>query len=218
MTTLRMVTWNVQGMAPRWRSRRAAMVGALRAARPDIVALQECAWRLRHQSMQLAGPLHMRARRAGTLGLISRFLVGSHTYPLPAKAKGGSKRALIADVAGIRVVVTHMPLDRQIHLRNAKRFIELAQASDRPFVVCGDMNERPGDPMLELFRQAGFADAWTGEHGETWPSDAPRGRIDFILTNGAIQATKTELLRPDPPASDHLGLLAELELASSHIV
>ena len=194
------------------------MIRALRHAQPDVVALQECAWRFRHQSMQIAGPLGMRASGAGTLGLVSRVPVRTEVRRLPAKARGGSRRALIADVGGVRLATIHWPLDRPVRESHAHTVVTWALETDMPFVLCGDFNERPGGSPIAILRDAGFVDVWPGEGGETWPSNAPRFRLDFILVRGEVEIGRVELLRPYPPASDHHGLIAELRVVEPRSV
>lgn len=196
-------------MAPAWRDRRARIVETLAQEAPDVVALQECAWRLRPQSMQIARKLGMRWGWAGTLGIASRERIRVNRRPLPARGRGGSKRVLCATVGPMRIWVVHLPLDPDVRIASARSFVALADASPGPIVVCGDFNERPGAPAVTELRNAGFTDAWTGPEGFTWPTREPLARIDFVLVRD-VEVVGAHLLRPDPPASDHFGLAVDL--------
>ena len=121
-------------------------------------------------------------------------------------------------------------------------FFRFAQASELlqgpantagPVVLAGDFNadaESPTDPTYQLLLSAGLIDAWEAtnpnEPGYTWPLFlvnpfeyvSPYQRLDLVLTRGAVEATKAEVLgerdvtpkRPLP--SDHAGLVADLRL------
>lgn len=213
MTPVTVVTWNIQGMAPAWRSRKAQLIAALRNAKPDIVALQECAWRLRHQSSSLGRGLRMHATRTGTLGLLTREKAEPlDPLHLTERARGGSKCVLRARVAGLQVWVAHLPLNAGVRERFAGVLAEQAASAPEPVVLCGDFNERSDAAGMQTLLRHGFVDAWRGDGGYTWPSPDPNSRIDFILTFGAVRAVDTALLAPSPPASDHLGLLTRILL------
>ena len=197
-------------MAPRWRARRGVLVDALRAEQPDVVALQECAWRLRPQSSQVASALGMRAGRAGTLGIVAREPFVVERRPWPARARGGSKRLLMASFGSTHVWVVHMQLDAAVRRACAVSMLEWASAlpGDASVIVCGDFNEPPDGSAVTLLRDNGFVDAWTGPGpGHTWPVPAVRTRIDFVLARGSIVPARARLL--EAPASDHRGVLAE---------
>ena len=102
-----------------------------------------------------------------------------------------------------------------------------------PVVLAGDFNadaESPTDPTYQLLLGAGFTDAWEvtnpNEPGYTWPLFlespfeyvSPYQRLDLVLTRGAVEATKANLVgerdvtpgRPMP--SDHAGLVVDFSL------
>ena len=112
--------------------------------------------------------------------------------------------------------------------------------SDRPVILVGDLNSDPkargGVPTRarENLVAAGFTDAWAALHpddpGPTWRvddeiarEDAELGaRLDVVMTRGRAKAVKIQRLGLDlscrTPSgrwpSDHLALLAEVELGS----
>jgi endonuclease/exonuclease/phosphatase family metal-dependent hydrolase len=101
-------------------------------------------------------------------------------------------------------------------------------------VVVGDFNAEPDEPASGRMRDAGFRSAYAeangGDPDVTWPSglqapamdtEGPPGCLDYIWIRGAIRVTASRLVfdRPavgDPTLypSDHIGIVAELELGS----
>ena len=115
----------------------------------------------------------------------------------------------------------------------ATELLQGPAATGMPVVLAGDFNadaESPTDPTYQLLLSGGFTDAWEvtnpNEPGYTWPLFlqspfeyvSPYQRLDLVLTRGAIEATKANLLgerdvtprRPMP--SDHAGVVVDLRL------
>lgn len=110
-----------------------------------------------------------------------------------------------------------------LRIRQAEALLQATP--DAPAVLMGDFNATPeSTPMKTLF--ARWADAWAANTtpGHTVPVDAPRRRIDYILTNSpAWKTTRAEVGHAVFPgnaawktlvatASDHQPVMAELEL------
>ena len=99
-------------------------------------------------------------------------------------------------------------------------------------IVTGDFNARPGEPAHRRMVTAGFRSAMVEANGRepdvTWPSglqapamdtDGAPGCLDYVWLTGAVRVRSARLCfdRPavdDPTlyASDHRGILAELEI------
>jgi endonuclease/exonuclease/phosphatase family metal-dependent hydrolase len=77
--------------------------------------------------------------------------------------------------------------------------------------VFGDMNAAPTAPELQPLLQR-LHDAWSGSDtpGFTYPAEAPRERIDYVLVSP--QFTVRSVRVPDTQASDHRPVVAELVL------
>jgi endonuclease/exonuclease/phosphatase family metal-dependent hydrolase len=76
-------------------------------------------------------------------------------------------------------------------------------------VVLGDLNARPGDPEIELFREAGFVEALEAANispGYTYNSVEPYEQIDYIWVSPDL--TVSDVVIPNSNASDHLGIAA----------
>ena len=94
----------------------------------------------------------------------------------------------------------------------------LAAEPDRPWVVAGDLNARPGSAPLRRLAAAGFADplppdAGGTEHAFTGAED--RTRIDYVLTGPGVTVSAAWIAHPRPSGrlpSDHWPVLADLEI------
>ena len=71
-----------------------------------------------------------------------------------------------------------------------------------PVIVAGDYNAEPDSPTMQLARQSGFIIPKLNPN-LTWPADAPKVEIDYIVIRGmpSIKATSTVL--GEQIASDH---------------
>jgi endonuclease/exonuclease/phosphatase family metal-dependent hydrolase len=175
---------------------------------------------------------------------LSNVQTGSFASALPVQTAHGTFElargwmAVDARVRGtsVRFITTHLevagpPAAAAVQLLQAGELLDGPAATPLPVVMLGDFNARPGRPTYERLRAAGFDDAWTranpdGPAGHTCchrqplddPGDALRGRIDLILTRGAIAATEAFVVGDEPAAfrdglwpSDHAGVVATLE-------
>ena len=88
---------------------------------------------------------------------------------------------------------------------------------DGPGLVGGDLNETPDGTAVRWLSQRlwdCFATAGEGP-GETFRSDQPTARIDYLFANDRVRVERAWVLRgPEAAAgSDHLPLFADLVLA-----
>ncbi len=79
-------------------------------------------------------------------------------------------------------------------------------------VIAGDLNSQPGSDILGRFADAGFVSAWDDVDGpgHTFPADAPRARLDWVLHTPDLVVS--EAVVGDSTASDHRPLLAVIEM------
>ncbi len=130
----------------------------------------------------------------------------------------------------VEFCVTHLSLSPRARERSVRQLAEwLQRFGSAPKIVVGDLNDVPSSlPLQFLLRNAQppFADAWQlfkgNEGGFTFPSHAPRLRIDYVLFTPpeAFVVEDVRLvgdvatvdgLRP----SDHLGVVATLRLRAT---
>jgi endonuclease/exonuclease/phosphatase family metal-dependent hydrolase len=89
---------------------------------------------------------------------------------------------------------------------------ELAAAGD-PVILAADLNEVAGGAAWESLAK-GRRDAAGDDATPTFPSTAPRARIDAILVDPAVEVRSYEVVGGAAArrASDHLPVLVELAL------
>jgi endonuclease/exonuclease/phosphatase family metal-dependent hydrolase len=130
----------------------------------------------------------------------------------------------------------HLPADEALRDDQARLLLEWLATSPPTVgqILVGDFNAEPSEPAAERIRGAEFRSAFAEANGTdpqvTWPSglqapgmdtDGEPGCLDYIWIRGGIRVTSARLAwdRPavgDPTlyASDHVGLVADLELAA----
>lgn len=106
----------------------------------------------------------------------------------------------------LTVLVTHFGLNPD-EAENAVQTV-LSLIPDTPCVLMGDFNLQPDSPILTPIREK-LCDVTPGEL-LTFPSDAPNRKIDYIFVSPSITARR--VVRKEAVLSDHLPLLADLEL------
>lgn len=216
-----------------------AIAGELRRWRADVVLLQEVdrgrAWTGRvdmpavlAKALGTDWTFGSNVRRSATneygTAILSRFpIVASRNVSLPAPP-GTQQRGLLAatlDVDGTKVSVYNT------HLENTSRAARLLQmraitrvlADDpRPMVLGGDLNSRPGSPVLDLARQQ-LHDTWPAVGlgpGYTHSRLSPRTRIDYLLHDDGqdadLEPVAATVLRSG--VSDHWAVRAGYRLIS----
>jgi endonuclease/exonuclease/phosphatase family metal-dependent hydrolase len=126
----------------------------------------------------------------------------------------------------VQVLATHLGLHRRERLAQVDALLGpdwLGSARARvPHLLCGDLNCRPGSPEHRLL-ESSLVDAVLvapprGGRAGTYPARRPLVRLDHVLVSPELRVRRTEIVRgPETRrASDHLPLLAELELPPLH--
>jgi endonuclease/exonuclease/phosphatase family metal-dependent hydrolase len=230
---LRVMTFNVQSC----RHGLDRVAAVIRAAAPDVVALQEVDRGTRRangldQGRELArrtGLEHSAhfatTRMAGGeygVGLVSRFPILStrfYTLPTPRHLEPRGVAHAVLDVDGheVSVYVTHLTnLPRRSELRfDQARFIaRVIQEDPRPVLLMGDLNDAPDSPALLLLKQQ-LADAFAHRGrgpAETYPLPfvLPDLRLDYVLSSPDLTARDVFVLREI--ASDHYPVIADFSM------
>ncbi|MCG6552627.1 MAG: endonuclease/exonuclease/phosphatase family protein [Candidatus Magnetominusculus sp. LBB02] len=81
-------------------------------------------------------------------------------------------------------------------------------------VIAGDFNDVEDSPVITYLMEHGFVDAYRSCHktgGNTFPSQSPNTRIDYIMVRGGVKVHYAELILKDPSLSDHTGVYAVVE-------
>lgn len=222
---LRVVVYNVRGFRDDFH----ALVAVVRHAGPDLVLLNESGPRrklsrfARSLGMEVAAdPLSPFRRRVENAVLVRPpWRVVSHElHRFDRSERFYPRGALIAQIGnlGVRVsaVAVHLGLHPGERSRHARELTDLVPSLAELVVIGGDLNDTPDG------RSAGWIgerlwDAWLlgGDvNGETFPSNDPTARIDYLFVSEGIRVERVMVPRGDPlrAASDHLPVIAELTI------
>ncbi|HAY78209.1 MAG TPA: endonuclease [Planctomycetaceae bacterium] len=239
-TTLRVLCYNIHyGQGTDGRYDVARLANVIKAAKPDLVALQEVDVGVKrsgrvHQARRLAeltnmsvryGPTqHYQGGLYGNAVLTHLPILDVHIQPLPYTLSTGQRTtyprgAISVTVRApnqlpLRFISTHfqhnVPEDRLAEAKAINKFFPLTPAL--PSILAGDMNAVPTSaPVVEL--QKHWANAIDPERTPSAPSQQPKSRIDYIFYQPAQQfrLKQTEVLS-ESVASDHRPVLAVFEL------
>jgi len=204
-------------------SQREPLLDWLETRPADIVILQEVteAW-ARDLAARTAYPnQHLLPREdAYGIGVLSRWpleavspvdLAGDGLPSITGVALVGTQRVRFLGMHTRWPVVPSLARLRDEALRGAA---DLAQASDLPMVMLGDLNVTPDSPAFErLLHSSALRDALAGRQWRpTWQADFwPLAlRIDHILVSPGMCVEQASV--GPPVGSDHLPVLARLRL------
>jgi len=226
---IRVLTYNVhhgEGRDGRLDLERIAKL--IRDSNSDLVALQEVdrgvartggrdlPKELGHLTGMTALFANNYAFQGGQYGnaILSRFPLQRWTNLHYRPIGGGEPRGLlqaVVNVEGAEAVflsthLDHRPDDTERLASVADIESAVAVYGRLPIILCGDFNDLPGSRVdVRLSEQ--FRDAWrvAGQGaGETYPSEAPVKRIDYVWLKGPVQAVAGEVITGD--GSDHAAL------------
>lgn len=226
---VRVLTYNVR----RLRDDRAAVIRILRAARADVVCVQEApggpAWRTRCSELareagmfvlaggrSAAANLLMGAARVDAYGALDLSL---------SRTRGMQPRGVASALLGVGsvrfgLIGAHGGLSAPERHRHAA---EIAVVADRlraagaaAVIIGADLNASPDAPEWSVLvgrGQDAYATKPVGD-GLTYPAVAPRHRIDAVLAEPPIEVLSAETVdRADVlRASDHRPVLAVLRV------
>jgi len=154
------------------------------------------------------------------VAILSRFPIGVIDHRKYENKREAERRGMIrveVDVGGktINFVTTH--LDYQYEdgrVFETEQLLEFLSAQKAPLIVVGDFNDEPtGDAYKLMF--VSFLDAWRSRapgEGLSYPADKPAKRIDYIFTRQSDRIRAKKAWTVNTLASDHLPVVAELEL------
>lgn len=145
------------------------------------------------------------------------------------RASGHLALSVDFDVGGarLRVACTHLrwdrpdrPVDQHQGMQQATELITevIRKAPEALWIVCGDFNARPGEPLVQAFEAAGLLDAYSGRHQPTCNANGEPKAIDFLFHSSVLRAQPDRLppleaLTPMPSEqepSDQLPIAARL--------
>lgn len=123
----------------------------------------------------------------------------------------GFKRLVLEmDSGGIRFFLLHLALNREVRRKQLEYIKKIVSINPEPMIIGGDFNTFAGDSELDTFiRDLKLYDPNT-EGLFTFPSQAPKKKLDFILCSQSVKVTSFSI--PQVLFSDHLPLILDFEL------
>jgi len=211
------------------------IAGVIKAADPDLVALQEVDFMTRRaRGYDLATELGWRTGRASLFGramtydggeygeaVLSRYsFIVSRNIPLPYTGNNEPRAALEVTTilpSGDTIVFigTHLDHtgDETDRILQAKRINEMLVGVRYPVILVGDLNAEPGSAPIMLLEEH-----WGSAYDKdvpvpTYPSGVPSKKIDYVMyyPKERWRVISSEVIQ-DSVASDHCPYLVVLEL------
>lgn len=221
------LTFNIHGGRTHHGVDLPAVAAEIKAARADIVLLQEVDQNLartgfRDEPHVLAAELGMnvyyRAPVRSNAILTAFPVIRWSSTPLPLWPGREQRRlvhaTVLVDGQAVNVFTTHLdqsfPGLRVEQIRAAEGL--MAPYTDTPTILGGDLNSGPGSAVLDSLRsrlQDSWAEVGQGP-GNTVPAGSPRVRIDYLLHNSWLSPRAAQVL--PSRASDHRSLRAVFDL------
>jgi endonuclease/exonuclease/phosphatase family metal-dependent hydrolase len=238
--TLRVMTYNIHvgvGMDKKLDLVRIADV--INAQKPDLVGLQEVdrgvqrtqrideiveIAKLTRMNYDFAFNLRYQGGQYG-VAILSRFPIISMDHRLYQNIREAERRGFIRGeiIVGKRIinfVTTH--LDYQYEdgrLFESQQLLAALKDIKGPLIVVGDFNDIPSGPAYQLMRTQ-FNDAWAEsrapDHGFSYPADKPSKRIDYIFFRSADRVRSKRAWIIQTLASDHVPVVADLEIGGQN--
>jgi len=213
------------------------IAAVIRDEDPDLVALQEVDFKTkRAKGYDLATELGLRTKMAPLFGramaydggeygeaILSRYsYVTTRVVPLPHGEDSEPRAALEAIVMlpggqTIAMVATHLDhlRDDGDRIAQATKIVDVFAENALPTLLCGDLNAEPTSRTMEILLNH-WSPTWGEEPAPTYPSHAPRTKIDYILVAPSDRWRVVDRrVIADEVASDHCAYVATLELVDS---
>lgn len=237
-STIKVMAYNVHHCNPPSKSATGdididTIAGVIRKQNPDLVALQEIDDHTSrsgafNEAEVMAKKLNMhyyfgKAIDYGGGGygvaILSKYpLSDTKTIALPSTEgfKGETRVLALATITlpngkAIRFSSTHLEVssgaNRDLQIKEINR---IATSETLPFIIGGDFNSAEGSPVIQALDQVFTRTCY--QCAPTIPVDRPTKAIDFIaFTKTSPFKVLSHQVIPEPYASDHLPVVAELQ-------
>jgi endonuclease/exonuclease/phosphatase family metal-dependent hydrolase len=237
--TIRVMTYNIHvgiGMDKKLDLPRIAAV--INQQKPDLVGLQEVdrgvertqrideivgLAKLTKMDYAFAFNLKYQGGQYG-VAVLSKFTIMATEHRLYQNTREAERRGFIRaevsiDGRKVNFVTTH--LDYQYEdgrVFEAEQLLTALKDVKGPLIVVGDFNDVPVGGAYKLVSEQ-FADAWTesmsSDQGLSYPADKPAKRIDYIWFRRADRIRPKRAWIVSTLASDHVPVVADLEIERS---
>jgi endonuclease/exonuclease/phosphatase family metal-dependent hydrolase len=234
--TVRVMTFNIHvgvGMDKKLDLKRIADV--INRERPDLVGLQEVdrgvkrtegkdeiteLAKLTRMDFSFAHNLDFQGGQYG-IAILSRFLIQQSDHQKYENKNETERRGMLrveVDVDGRKVSFVTTHLDYQYEdgrLFETEQLLRLLEGVGGTLIVAGDFNDEASGSAYRLMLTK-FSDAWVRGRAQTaglsYPADRPVKRIDYIFYRESDRVRAKKVWVVNTLASDHLPVMAELEL------
>ena len=196
----------------------------IRKVNPDVVAIQEVDSVNRRNNYYVLGrmaeqtgyhayygpTIKYRGGKYGIGVLSKKPALSTKFYPMPHRRE--DRGVLVVEFKKYYLVCTHLSGQyiRDGRCVQVDVIREAVSGLKKPVFIAGDMNARPGTPVMKAFKE--FAVVLSDENKKTAPSNDPRGCIDYVLgTNGSFKVLDEEVIY-GCFASDHLPLYVDVKV------
>ncbi|MEM9173537.1 MAG: endonuclease/exonuclease/phosphatase family protein, partial [Pseudomonadota bacterium] len=123
----------------------------------------------------------------------------------------GIKRLIIElELDDVAIFLVHLSLKYRHRHAQLKHLYDLVAAAQKPAMVIGDFNTFWGQDEIYLFMKAAGLRSANVNNLPSFPSNAPRKELDFVLYQDGIHITHFDI--PNVQLSDHLPLVCEFEI------
>jgi endonuclease/exonuclease/phosphatase (EEP) superfamily protein YafD len=230
----RVMTFNING----GNERTDRVLAAIRAAQPDIIALQELNPSIAaalERDLKNEYPYQLLDPQWGVtgMGIISRFPLRPLAARLPGDRWIGAPQAVEIDTPGQTITLLNFhaipPVGPSEYMtaaigereRQAEAINAFVQAQRTPVVVAGDLNATPFHRAYHILQHGALSDVWQecgSGAGFTWPGNRTIGgvpvlpwfvRIDHLFTTNGIVCLDASVGLWDG-VSDHRAVVATL--------
>lgn len=210
-----------------------AVVNVIKKENPDVVAMQELDKMVKRSGM--IDEAKMIARKAGMnyhffktidydggeygIAIFSKLpLKDAKQIILPKAVATAETRALgyveVQHPSGQKIIFacTHLGIEGEAsRVMQVKAIQNELSATDKPVILCGDLNSSKGSESIDLLLQQ-FRNSCTDNCGFTIPAVRPRRNIDFILTKNANWQVSDYHVVDETYASDHRPVAATFNI------
>ncbi len=135
---------------------------------------------------------------------------------LPRPAGAEQRSALLVEIRlwdrPLTVIVTHLGLDADERLEQAKELVRIVQDVQTPVILAGDFNALPDSPEIQLIASVltPTEELSSDPAGLTFPNPNPNSRIDYIFTSPDLAQHVVHHDVPQTSGSDHLPVVAHI--------
>ncbi len=232
-TTITVMTYNIhQGFTMNNQIELDKLVKTIKSEEPDIIGLQEVdtgriTSAYRDQLLYLSENLNMHSYFAPALGnaygvaaLTKYNAIGKHYYKLPSQLEQRVLLHLKIDIGytTINFFTVHLGLTTQERLNQLQEVMKIINNTEGPIILTGDFNAEPDTQEINMVKKTlmdarEIAETTTGS-AETWPSNNPEIRIDYIFISKHFAVKNYKTVRT--LSSDHLPVIAKLQLKANY--